>query len=208
MMTTTTRTHVIPLLHIQDAVFAEWYHKGVSHALREQHHKHVPLLDTSLVQTIMPYLELEPLQTSLDPLRRCLGWHLGMVHGSLLNPYTGEVHPALAMLVTLTDSDVLCGYWAGRQWFFVDTESEERRLTDTRLMRRLHKLATDTYQHMDKQVCINFSIGCLLGELSGWLFSWTVQEQHQLDQESLQLLGYIEPLPHHALARRMAFQAM
>jgi len=45
-----------------------------------------------------------------------------------------------------------------------------------------------------------------LGEFSGQLFPWAVQEQDSRDEESVQLLGYVEPLPAYALARNLALQ--
>ena len=47
-----------------------------------------------------------------------LGFYLGMAHGGVLNPQTGELQPHLTTLVTLSDPNFARGYRAVRVWFF------------------------------------------------------------------------------------------
>ncbi len=123
------------------------------------------------------------------------GFWTGIIHGGVLLP-DGSLHPEATALVTLYDQDITQGYYAGRQYFFVEVETDDQRtMTDTNLLDRLRELTAEycTYEH--PQAVLRFSIGGLLGSLSGPFFPWTAQEQARLEQESLRLLGYIEPLP-------------
>ena len=88
-----------------------------------------------------------------------LGFFLGMVHGSLFNPQTGLLWPHLTTLIRLSDPYVIRGYRAGRVWFFYEANPDERRLTDTHLMQRLHELATESHAYADIEGTINFALG-------------------------------------------------
>lgn len=120
------------------------------------------------------------------------GFFLGMVHGSLFSPQTGELRPHVTTLVTLSDPAVIRGYRAGRVWFFYEADPEERRLTDTSLMQRLHELATERHTYRDKHSTIHFALGCLLGELSGHVFPLTQQEHERIQEEDRQFLSASE----------------
>jgi hypothetical protein len=183
--------NIIPILDFQSVKLAGQYWLGVQHGMQQSNG---PQTDQYLIET--------PTRCIMTVQFHPVVYYLGVVHGSLLDPQTCELRSQVSTLVRLTDAEVRRGYAAGRVWFFVDTATEqERRLTDMLVMQHLHELASQEYRHVDKHICISFSIGCLLGELSGSLFPWTVQEQECFEQESLQLLGYVEPLPRYALAR-------
>jgi hypothetical protein len=77
------------------------------------------------------------------------GFYLGMVHGAVLGPQTGELRPDATTLVTLSDPYVTRGDRPGRVWFFYDAEANERRLTDSALKQRLDALATESHEYMD-----------------------------------------------------------
>ncbi len=189
--------NITPILDFQSVELAGQYWLGVQHGMQQSGPQADQYLIEHLTRCIMTF-QFHPVV-----------YYLGAVHGSILDPRTCELRSQVSTLVMLTDPEVSRGYYAGRVWFFVSTETDqERRLTDMLVMQRVHELATDEYRHADKQGCINFGIGCLLGELSGHLFPWTVQEQECLDQESMQILGYVEPLPKRALARQMALQSV
>ena len=190
--------NITPILDFQSVKLANQYWLGVQYGMQQSDG---PQPDRYLIENLTHCI----MAFQLHPVV----YHLGAVHGSILDPRTCEPRSQVSTLVTLTDSEVSRGYYAGRVWFFVSTETDqERRLSDMLVMQRVHELATEEYRHADKQECINFGLGCLLGELSGYLFPWTVREQECLDQESLQILGYVEPLPKRALARQMALQSV
>lgn len=208
-MAITKQQDVTPLLDIQNPNLADSYWLGVHWAMYGDEQGDGPQPDTYLIENITRYIEQGRFHGLTDPLLPSLGFILGMVHDGILDPQTDTLRPNLTSLVILSNPDVIHGYYAGRRWFFVDSGSdEERHLTDTMVMQRLAELANPKYPHDDKQACINFSIGNILGELSGHFFPWTVQEQEQLDQDSLQFLGKVEPLPQQALACKMACKAI
>lgn len=78
------------------------------------------------------------------------GFFLGMVHGSVFSPQTGELRPQVTTLIPLSDPCFTRGYRAGRVWFFYEVDANECRLTDTALMQRLHELATECHADRDE----------------------------------------------------------
>jgi hypothetical protein len=59
-------------------------------------------------------------------------------------------------------------------------------------MQRLHELATERHEYMDAQGTISFTLGCMLGELSGQLFPLTQDEHERIQEEDRQFLAEYE----------------
>jgi len=162
-----TKYDVTPILDIQHSEFAEQYQRGAWWARYGDEQGCGPQSDSYLIVNITRFLEnghLNDLQSAWFPNP---GFFLGMIHGGLLDPQTGELRPNVTTLVTLSDHSLAHGYRSGCVWFFSEADEDERRLTDTYLMQRLHELATESHEYMDAQGTINFALGCMLGELSG-----------------------------------------
>jgi hypothetical protein len=80
-------------------------------------------------------------------------------------------------LVAICNRDAARGYRAGREWFFVDAESDECRYTESRLIERLRESVLEMAHWQDRDSTWFFPIGCVLGELSGQLFPMNAREQ-------------------------------
>jgi len=106
-----------------------------------------------------------------------LGFFLGMYHGGILSPQTGQLRPDVTTLAHLDHRDAKRGYRAGRAFYFVDAEPHERRLTESDLIARLRESVTEMASWKDADGTWFFSVGCFLGELSGQLFPMTSAEQ-------------------------------
>lgn len=87
------------------------------------------------------------------------------------------------------------GYRASREFFFVDAEPHERRITEGDLVERLHESITEMTSWKDGDGTWFFSMACLLGELSGHLFPMNEHErkaylpQRQRVEEAAQRLS-------------------
>ena len=209
-----TTLHVTPhlriasLLAVQHPSFHAGYEHGVAWSVCERATTG-PLEDRYLPDLLTEEIEHRPFLFSA-PYEQDLCWQvglwLGMIHGGVLLP-DGRLHPDAPTLVSLHDRQMTRGYAAGRCYFFVETETDDERITtDTSLLAHLRELATEYGTYEEKQATLRYSVGGLLGKLSGHLFPWTIQEQGRLEQESLRVLGYVEPLPQRCLARRLVLQ--
>lgn len=188
----TTQHDVTPILDIQNTEFAEQYQLGAYWARYGDEQGDGPQPDIYFITNITNLIKsshLNDLQSTWFPL---LGFFLGMVHGGLVSPQTGLLRPNLTTLVKLSDHDVMRGYRAGRVWFFYEVNEDERRLTDTFLMQRLHELATESHTFMDVQGTINFALGCILGELSGQVLPMAQEEHEHIQEEDRQFLAEYE----------------
>lgn len=110
---------------------------------------------------------------------RAVGYRFGYVHGGILTPEK-TLRPDVFVLVSFDDNqDALAGYRAGREWFFYEANADERTMTDEQVIERLRELTKDAPNWHDPEGVWFFSVGCLLGDLSGHLFPLTEQEQQQ-----------------------------
>ena len=197
----TSHLRLASLLTVHHPSFHAGYEHGVSWNLFERETTG-PLEDGYLPDLLTREIERRP-SLFTPPYERELCWWtgfwLGMVHGRVLLP-DGSLHPGATTLVTLHDWQCTRGYDAGRCYFFVEAETDEERIvTDTALLDYLRERAAE--YGPCKQATLRYAVGGLLGKASGHLFPWTSQEQKQLEQESLRILGYVEPLSQQCLAR-------
>lgn len=194
---------ITPLVHSNHLTFARSYEDGLTHALYAEHEHRGPLHDYYLVDrfTLAQRFGLFHPHREQDLFRQ-IGMTLGEIHGGVLLP-DGTLQPNMPTLVTLEDEEITRGYHAGREFFFTQADTQtEWHMSENCLMERLHRLSEEESQDNDAARTVRFHIGCLLGELSGHLFPWTRQEQHTLEQESIRILGYVEPLNPLCLAAR------
>ncbi len=76
-------------------------------------------------------------------LREAIGTYVGIVHAGVLSP-DGTLRPDVTTLIQLDDPDVARGYAAGRDFFFLQAESEEERtLTDERVIAWLKEIVQE-----------------------------------------------------------------
>lgn len=166
-----------PLIDIESAAFAEQYDLGITWRLYGDERGSGPVTASYLVTNLQRYAEQDYFGTH-DPYHLShLGFFLGMYHGGILSPQTGQRHPGVTTLAHLDHRDAKRGYRAGREFYFVDAEPCEQRYTEASLIQRLRESVREMTTCHDSESTWFFSVGCLLGELSGPLFPMTETEQ-------------------------------
>lgn len=184
-----TKHDVLPLLDIHKNQFADQYQQGAWWARYGDEQGKGPQPDSYFITNVTWLIDKGRFHDLQSPWFPLVGFFLGMVHGGILDPVTGLLRPDVTTLVRLNDPDLTRGYRAGRVWFFYEADPNERRLTDSYLMQRLHELARDRSSFKEEQGTINFSLGSLLGELSGQVFPLTQQEHEHIQEEDRQFLA-------------------
>lgn len=119
-----------------------------------------------------------------------VGFTLGIVQGGVLSPQTGKLRPDATTLLKLHNTEFTRGYRAGREWYFLDASPDERRRTDSDIMHYLRDTIADLLHTSNGEVAWNYSVGCLIGELSGQLFPCTQQEIQEWEEAHRNLLEY------------------
>lgn len=185
----TTRHEVTPIVDIQSAAFGHQYQLGAYWARYGDEQSNGPQSDRYLIENMTKLLQSGQMTALQNDRFPHLGFYLGMAHGGVLNPQTGELQLHLTNLVTLSDPNFARGYRAGRVWFFYEADPDERRLTDASLVQRIHELATERHEYRDEESTVNFALGCLLGELSGQLFPLTHDEHERIQRKDRQFLA-------------------
>ena len=157
----------IPLIDIQSAEFAEQYECGISWSMYGDEQGKGPVPASYLVTNLKRYAERGYFER-YDPMSLYhIGFLLGMYHSGVLEPSTGQLRLNVTTVAHLDHRDARRGYRAGRTFFFVDDEPHERRITESGLLERLHESVTEMTHWKDAEGTWCFSVGCLLGELSG-----------------------------------------
>lgn len=177
MLTYASVSDIVPLIDIQSAEFAEQYELGITWRLYGDEQGSGPVPASYLVTNLQRYAEHDYFSTN-DPYHLShLGFFLGMYHGGILSPQTGQRRPDVTTLAHLDHRDARRGYRAGREYYFVDAEPHEQRYTEISLIERLCESVTEMATCRDSESTWFFYVGCLLGELSGPLFPMTEAEQ-------------------------------
>ena len=175
----TSRLQVTPLLTIQHPPFEKLYRDGMYCSLfRDRCTK--PLSDRYLLENIRATLR----ETDGDGQHAYwlpyIGFHLGRMHGAILSAHTGRIRLGITELVCFLNSEAAHGYAIGRQWYFVDAMPDEERIcTDACLIERLQELERQSIGFHDEEGTYYYSLGCILGELSGQVFPMTAQDTAQ-----------------------------
>lgn len=199
---------IASLLVMEHPSFRAGYERGLAWSLFERE-RVGPLADRYLSDRLTEEIVRCPslfAPSSQQRLGWWVGFWLGMVHGGVLLR-NGSLHPCVTALVTLHDRQCIRGYYAGRHYYFTEAETDEQRtVTDTHVLDQCWKLAAEYGTYQDSQGTLRYTIGGMVGRLSGVLFPWTPQEQAQMEQESVRILGYIEPLRPGCLAYQMSLQ--
>jgi len=184
---------IYPLVDLSTDAFRQAYHHGLWWCMYGECTHNGPLDDCYLVDNLKTvamrgYFDGEH-ESSLLP---SIGFYIGMIHGGILSPETGELLQGSTTLVTFTNKWTRKGYRAGREWFFNEVEPEKRRFTDTSFIKRLRESINDMLSFRHRASTWSYSIGCVLGELSGQLFPQTAQEYHHWEKVRLRLEARIK----------------
>jgi hypothetical protein len=78
-----------------------------------------------------------------DGIPHLLGFYFGMLHGSILSPRSGQLHPDVTELVTSTHPDSRRSYAVGQRDSFQYSLPEQRIKTDVQLCQELGETALD-----------------------------------------------------------------
>lgn len=190
-MTTTTlritsRLHITPLLDIQHSPFEKLYRDGVYWSLFKDRRTR-PLSDRYLLGNIRATLNATDVDGQRAYWLPTIGFHFGRLDGAILSAQTGRPRQGVTALACFVNADAAHGYAVGRRWYFVDAlPDEERTYTDAQLMQRLQELERESVEFSDSEGTYYYTLGCILGELSGPLFPMTTQDSalwEELDRQ-------------------------
>ncbi len=177
-----TEVVITPLFDMQCKETLHSYRKGIRSQIQYER-RHYP------IRELVSFLKLTIRRNFFDrksaaDIYRFVGFEFGCIHGGILAPER-TLRPDVTTLVTFDDSqDAIQGYKAGRQWFFEEADTDECTMSDDQLIERLRELTKDAPTWHDPEGVWFFSVGCLLGELSGHLFPLTDQERQQWQVEA------------------------
>lgn len=179
---------ITPLLDIQHEDVAKAYRQGVSDGLRH-HDEPVPVfsLFTSLKRAVA--CGVFDGQHEADA-RDFVGFHLGRIHGAILTAH-GAHRPNVYTLATLDSKDARRGYEVGREWFFLESEPDERLFPDVALVRRFTELVQDEAEFpgsSSDEVWL-YTLACIIGELSGHDFPVSQQERARWERQNALILA-------------------
>ena len=178
---------ITPFFDIQHKEMLHSYRKGIC-AQIECERGLQSIVDVVLFLQLASQTNLFEQREPAD-IYQLVGYEFGFVHGGILTPER-TLRADVAALVTFEDNqDAIRGYKAGRQWFFEDAAPDERTMTDEQLITRLHEWAQEAPNWHDPEGVWFFSVGCLLGEVSGHLFPLTDQERQQWQAEHSEALA-------------------
>jgi hypothetical protein len=189
-----TKVQVNPLIDIRNATFATNYEQGIYRRLYGwQQHGEVkaqgPLPDSFLVENLKMCAQVQHFDGHHEEqLQKEIGYFIGMLHGGILSPATGQLRPEVITLVTFTNQDTARGYRVGREYFCHEAETQACRYTDGGLIERLSESVIEMVDWKDTDATWNYTIGCILGELSGQLFPETQQERQEWEEECQKVL--------------------
>jgi hypothetical protein len=171
----TRKQSLLPLLDIQSTAFAEQYERGVWWSMHGEEQGTGPFSIRSLKATLERYSAHRSCEQQDPSWRSHIGFFIGMYHGGVLSPHTGQLRPNVNALIVLDSPDVTRGYRVGREAFFHEVEPHYRYSEHT-LIEHLHELIREESFWKEPEEIWDYALGCLLGELSGSLFSETPEE--------------------------------
>lgn len=202
----TKKLAVTPLIDIQSAAFADTYRNGLWWSLYGECEGEKPLPESYLVDNLKRDASKGLLSGQQDNLLYHLGFYFGMVHGSILDPHSGQLRPDVAALVTFTHPNAKRGYSVARRDHFYYADITYIR-TESALLQEVYDIAQDLMSYPDESDSWYYAIGCLVGGLSIPLFPETDKEWQQWEAEHRALQAQMrrdmarvretEPLPAH-----------
>jgi hypothetical protein len=171
----TSRLQITPLLDIHHPPFAKLYRDGVYWSLFKER-QNSPITDRSLFENLVVTLtetDLDGQQAYWLPM---IGFHFGRLHGAILSAQTGYPRPDVTTLASFQNQEAARGYTVGREYYFIDAQPDERICTDALLLERLQEFDYASVTFQEEEDTWYYTVGCILGELSGQLFPATSEE--------------------------------
>jgi hypothetical protein len=171
-----TNVVITPFFDTQHKEMLQSYRKGIRTQIEREHGLR-SIVDLVLFLQLASQISLFERREPAD-IYRLVGYEFGFIHGGMLTPERTLRADVTALVAFEDNQDAIRGYQAGRQWFFEEADPDERTITDEQLIARLREWAQDAASWHDPEGVWFFSVGCLLGEVSGHLFPLTDQERH------------------------------
>ena len=107
-----------PLLDIQSAAFAEQYELGVWWSMYGEEQGKGLLSIRYLKANLERYCERRYFEQQDPYWRHHIGFYIGMYHGGVLSPQTGQLRPGLTAVILFDHRQAARGYRIGREAFF------------------------------------------------------------------------------------------
>ena len=117
---------LLPLLDIQSPAFAEQYEQGVWWSMHGEGQGKGPFSICSLRTNLESYSAHCSSEQQDPSWRSHIGFLIGMYHGGVLSPQTGQLRPGVSALIVLDSPDTTHGYRVGREAFFHEVELHYR----------------------------------------------------------------------------------
>ncbi len=182
----TSHLQITPLLTIYHPPFEKLYRDGVYWSLFKDRCTR-PLSDRYLIENIRATLDAIDVDGQQAYWLPTIGFHFGRLHGAILSAQTGQPRQGVTALACFVNKDAEHGYAIGRRWYFVDAlPHEERTYSDAQLIERLQELERESVEFSDTESTYYYTLGCIVGELSGQLFPMTAQDSvlwEELDRQ-------------------------
>src|SRR5579859_5299445 len=118
MMTDVSLSTIVPFIDIESAEFAKQYELGITWRLYGDEQGQGPVPASYLVTNLQRYAEHDYFNTNDSYHLSHLGFFLGMYHGGILSPQTGQCRSDVTTLAHLDHRDARRGYRAGREFYF------------------------------------------------------------------------------------------
>jgi hypothetical protein len=179
----TRQEAITPLIIIDNIDYVKQYERGLSWRMNGwRFHGEVeaqgPLRDSYLFDNLKTLAARNMCNgQNEDFLYQSVCFFIGMIHGGIISPDTNQLRPDITTLVLLTHKDATRGYRVGRDYFFNEAEPHERQPSVSNLVARFRELAKESAYFYDTDETWYYTIGCILGEISGTLFPYSHREQ-------------------------------
>jgi hypothetical protein len=178
----TKKLAIPPLIEFENTAFADSYRNGLWWAMYGDSEGEKPLPDSYLVDNLKRDASKGTFDGQHDDSLYHLGFYFGMLHGSILDPRSGQLRHDVTALVTFTHPNAQRGYSVARRDHFYYADITCIR-TESALIKELYETALDLLSYPDEPDSWYYAIGCLLGGLSIPLFPHTEQEWQQWEAE-------------------------
>lgn len=164
------------------------YRQGVSYGLR-YHDQPVPVFSLyTFLKHAIAYGVFDGQHEAAA--RDFAGYHLGRIHGAILTAH-GTRRSAVTALATLDSKEARRGYDVGREWFFMESDPQERHFTDDALVTRFTQLVQDEveFPNSSSEEVWLYTLACIIGELSGVIFPLKEQERARWECQNQRVLA-------------------
>jgi hypothetical protein len=120
-----------------------------------------PIPDSYLVENLMRDASKGTFDGQHNDSLYHVGFYFGMLHGSILDPRSGQLRPDVTALVTFTHPDARRGYSVARHDHFYYADATYIQ-TESALLKELSDIAQDVMSYPDKLDSWCYALACIL----------------------------------------------